>query len=85
MNKNFFLNKYSRNINDTGSPEIQIIIITYKINKLNFHLKKNPKDYISKRRLLILISKRLKLIFFLKKENNILYFKLLNDLNIKFN
>lgn len=83
MDKNFFLNKYSRNINDTGSIEIQIIIITFKINKINFHLKKNPKDYSSKRRLLILFSKRIKLINFLTKDNKSLCFKLLNDLNIK--
>lgn len=84
MNKNFFLNKYSRNINDTGSTEIQIVIITFKINKINFHLKKNPKDYSSKRILLILISKRFKLIIFLKKKNKLLYLNLLSDLKIKF-
>ncbi len=54
---------------DTGSPEVQIAILSEEIQKLLSHLKKNPKDLHSRRGLLGMVIKRKKLLFFLKKED----------------
>lgn len=78
------LSKYSKSVYDTGSVEIQIILITFKLDNINIHLKKNPKDNSCKRSLIMLLSKRSKLIKFLKRKNKNLYYNLLNDLKIKY-
>lgn len=73
---NDILKKYSRNKKDTGSSEVQIAFLTYRINNLNIHLKKFKKDIHSKRGLLKMINKKRKLLIYLKK-NNIYYYNLL--------
>lgn len=52
---------------DTGSPEVQIAVITEQIKKLVSHLKKNPKDNLSRRGLLKMVAKRRTLLNYLKK------------------
>jgi small subunit ribosomal protein S15 len=54
---------------DTGSPEVQIAVLSEEINQLLLHLKTHPKDLHSKRGLLKMISKRRKLLKYLKKED----------------
>jgi len=54
---------------DTGSPEVQIALLTEEIKLLLLHLKKHPKDLHSKRGLLKMVSKRRTLLNFLKKED----------------
>ncbi|MDD2678231.1 MAG: 30S ribosomal protein S15 [Candidatus Paceibacterota bacterium] len=54
---------------DTGSPEVQIALLTKRIELLAKHLKKHPKDVHSRRGLLGMVSKRRKLFSFLKKES----------------
>ena len=54
---------------DTGSPEVQIGLLTEEINKLVLHLKKHPKDFHSKRGLIKMVVKRKKLLAYLKKES----------------
>ena len=54
---------------DTGSPEVQIALLTEEIKRLLLHLKKNPKDVHSKRGLLKMVSKRRKLMTYLKEED----------------
>lgn len=54
---------------DTGSPEVQIALLTKEIKLLSKHLKKHPKDYHSRRGLLGMVSHRRRLLSFLKKES----------------
>lgn len=54
---------------DTGSPEVQVALLTTQIKKLAGHLKKNPKDNLSRRGLLKMVAKRRTLLAYLKKEN----------------
>jgi len=58
-----------RHEKDTGSPEYQIALFTTRIKKLTSHLKKNKKDFHSRRGLLKMVSKRRKLMEYLKKNN----------------
>ncbi len=54
---------------DTGSPEVQIAILTNRINNLNEHLKKNKKDFHSRRGLLMMVGKRRGLLTYLQKKD----------------
>lgn len=55
--------------NDTGSPEVQIAILTNRINTLNEHLKNNPKDHHSRRGLLKMVGHRRNLLAYLQKKD----------------
>ncbi len=67
--KEEIIKKYKVHKSDTGSPEVQIALLTEEINQLLSHLKEHPKDLHSKRGLLKMVSKRRKLLKFLEKEN----------------
>lgn len=68
---------------DTGSADVQIVLITEEITKLLAHLKKHPKDVHSKRGLLKMVSKRRKLMKFLKKEDEKRYNKVIKKVGLK--
>ena len=72
-----------RHNKDTGSPEYQIALFTEKIKKLTTHLKKNAKDFHSRRGLLKMISKRKKLMIYLKRTNEKKYKDVIKKLKIK--
>jgi len=72
-----------RHEKDTGSPEYQIALFTEKIKKLTDHLKKNVKDFHSRRGLLKMVSKRKKLMLYLEKVNEKAYKKLVKQLGLK--
>lgn len=57
---------YGKDANDTGSPEVQIAILTYRINNLNDHLKGHDKDHHSRRGLLKMVGHRRNLLNYLK-------------------
>ncbi len=63
------VNEYAKHEGDTGSPEVQIAILTDRINNLNEHLKKNPKDHHSRRGLLMMVGKRRRLLNYLTKKD----------------
>ena len=63
------IKKYKLHETDTGSPEVQVTLLTEEIKRLLLHLKKHSKDFHSKRGLLKMVSKRRKLLGYLKKEN----------------
>ena len=67
--KEKIIKKYKVHKSDTGSPEVQIALLTEEINQLLSHLKEHPKDLHSKRGFLKMVSKRRKLLKFLEKEN----------------
>lgn len=75
--------EYGRSENDTGSPEVQIAILTYRINELTTHMQKNPKDHHSNRGLLMLVGQRRGLLDYLKKKDINRYRTLIEKLNIR--
>ena len=72
-----------RHDKDTGSPEYQVALFTETIKKLTSHLKKNPKDFHSRRGLLKMVSKRRRLLDYLKKTNEKEYKALIKKLGLK--
>lgn len=72
-----------RHEKDSGSPEYQIALFTEQIKKLTSHLKKNPKDFHSRRGLLKMVSKRKKLMSYLEGKDEKAYKKLLKQLDLK--
>ncbi len=68
---------------DTGSPEVQIALLTERINHLNEHLKNHPKDFHSRRGLLMMVGKRRGLLNYLKKKDIERYREVLKNLNLR--
>ncbi|MCR5215868.1 MAG: 30S ribosomal protein S15 [Lachnospiraceae bacterium] len=75
--------EYGRNANDTGSPEVQIAILTARINELTEHLKENPKDHHSRRGLLKMVGQRRALSEYLKKNDIEGYRNLIERLGLR--
>ena len=69
MDKLRTIETYARHEGDTGSPEVQVAILTERINHLNEHLKINKKDHHSRRGLLLMVGKRRGLLNYLKKTD----------------
>ena len=67
--KTAIINEYARKPGDTGSPEVQIAILTARIQELTEHLKVNQKDHHSRRGLLKMVGKRRGLLDYLKKTD----------------
>lgn len=74
---------YGRTPNDTGSPEVQIALLTERINELTEHLKSNMKDHHSRRGLLKMVGKRRGLLDYLKKTDLEGYRELIVKLGIR--
>jgi len=83
MDKKGIVEKYARHENDTGSPEVQVAILTHRIIYLTNHLKANKKDHHSRRGLFGLISKRRSLLKYLQKTDMDRYSSLISSLNIR--
>lgn len=81
--KTEIINKYARSENDTGSPEVQIALLTERINELTEHLKANPKDHHSRRGLLLMVGKRRSLLDYLAKEDIERYRAIRDALNLR--
>jgi small subunit ribosomal protein S15 len=69
--------------NDTGSPEVQIAILTTRINNLTEHLQTHKKDYASRRGLLAMVSRRRRLLDFLRKVDPQRYLDIIGRLRIR--
>ena len=61
--------KYARHEGDTGSPEVQVALLTHRINHLNEHLKVHKKDHHSRRGLLMLVGRRRNLLDYVKNND----------------
>ena len=75
--KQSIINEYGIHDNDTGSPEVQVAILTERINQLTEHLKKHKKDHHSRRGLLKMVGKRRALLNYLKDKDVESYKKLI--------
>ena len=81
--KKGIIKQFAREKGDTGSPEVQIALLTNKINKLAEHLKEHKKDNHSRRGLLSMVAKRRRLLNYLKKHGEERYKNLLKELKLQ--
>ena len=77
------LSEYQRAKGDTGSPEVQVAILTERINMLTEHFKKHVKDFHSRRGLLTMVSNRRSLLAYLKRNNVEAYRSLIERLGLR--
>ena len=82
-NKQEIIEKFAQKTGDTGSPEVQIALLSFKIQKLSNHLEGNKKDNHSRRGLLKVIAKRRRILNYLQKLDEKRYKELLKQLGLK--
>ena len=82
-NKKEIIEKFGKNEKDTGLPEVQIAMLSEKINQLTEHLKANSNDFQGRRGLLMMVGKRKRLLAYLKNQNIDKYRSLIKVLNIR--
>ncbi|HVT30459.1 MAG TPA: 30S ribosomal protein S15 [Lacipirellulaceae bacterium] len=75
--------EFGRGTNDSGSPEVQIALLTNRIAQMTTHMKLHPKDYASRRGLLGMVSRRRRLLDYVKRINPEQYLELLRRLEIR--
>ena len=77
------ISKYKRQDNDTGSPEVQVALLTERINHLTEHFKVHKKDHHSRRGLLKMVGQRRRLLIYLKKKDITRYRELIKSLGLR--
>lgn len=77
------ISEYQQSENDTGSPEVQVALLTARISNLTEHFKSHAKDHHSRRGLLKLVSQRRKLLDYLKRKNADRYRSLIARLGLR--
>lgn len=75
--------QYQQSENDTGSPEVQVALLTSRINDLQPHFKAHKHDHHSRRGLIRMVNQRRKLLDYLKKKDLSRYQKLISDLGLR--
>ena len=75
--------EYQQAKNDTGSPEVQVALLTSRITYLTEHFKSTKKDHHSRRGLLIMVNQRRKLLTYLKRQSNERYEELIKRLGLR--
>ena len=81
--KKAVVEKHRRGKTDTGSPEVQIALLSERINSLSPHFEANKKDHHSRRGLLKMVNQRRKLLDYLKQSDQDRYTKLITDLGLR--
>jgi small subunit ribosomal protein S15 len=81
--KERLIREYRMHDKDTGSPEIQIALLSERITELTGHLKNNPKDFSSRRGLMKLVGKRRRLLDYLKDTDLDGYRKIVDELGLR--
>lgn len=81
--KSTIIAEYGKTPNDTGSPEVQIALLTTRINELNEHLKVHAKDHHSRRGLLKMVGQRRRLLAYLKEKDIERYRSLIERLGLR--
>jgi len=77
------IGEFGRAGSDTGSPEVQIAVLTDRINGLTGHLQTHPKDHAGRRGLLMLVSRRRRLLDYLKRSDEARYFDVIRRLSLR--
>ena len=83
MDKKVIIEKFARKENDTGSPEIQIALLTARINHLNEHLQTHKKDHHSRRGLLKMVGQRKGLLNYIRNKDIVRYRELISELGLR--
>ena len=83
INKQEIIKQYQRAEGDSGSPEVQVALLTARINGLTEHFKTHSKDFHSRRGLLMMVSRRRKRLDYLKRTNVESYRKLIDSLGLR--
>lgn len=83
IDKQAVIEKYARTEKDTGSPEVQIALLTARINLLTEHLKIHKKDHHSRRGLLQMVGQRRGLLNYLKNTDIVKYRELIKELGLR--
>ena len=83
MEKNEIIAKFATHEGDTGSPEVQIALLTFRINHLNEHLKEHKQDNHSRRGLLKMVGKRRGLLDYLKAKDIMRYRAIVEALSLR--
>ena len=81
--KKDLLQEYATRDGDTGSPEVQVAILTERINNLTEHLKTHKKDFHSRRGLLMMVGQRRRLLDYVKRKDNSRYENLIKRLSLR--
>ena len=81
--KEQIMKEYGRTEGDTGSPEVQVAILTARINDLNEHFKANPKDHHSRRGLLKMVGQRRNMLAYVKSKDIERYRTLIQRLGLR--
>ena len=81
--KRELIGEFGRESSDTGSPEVQISILTNRIAEITSHLQVHKKDFASRRGLLRMVSRRRRLLDYVKRKNPQLYLDLLRRLELR--
>lgn len=77
------ISEFRRGDADSGSPEVQVALLTSRINSLTDHMRTHPKDYASRRGLLGMVSRRRRLLDYLRRINAQTYLDLIHKLGIR--
>ncbi|HEX3348463.1 MAG TPA: 30S ribosomal protein S15 [Acetobacteraceae bacterium] len=77
------IHEHANAANDTGSPEVQVALLSERISNLTEHLKTHAKDFHSRRGLLMLVGRRRRLLDYLKKKDQRRYESLIGRLNLR--
>ncbi|BAI80981.1 30S ribosomal protein S15 [Deferribacter desulfuricans SSM1] len=83
VKKQEIIEKFKRHEGDTGSPEVQVALLTERIKYLTEHFKQHPKDHHSRRGLLMLVGQRRKLLDYLRKKDFNRYKNLIEALGLR--
>lgn len=81
--KQVTIEEYKTHASDTGSPEVQVALLTERINKLTEHLKQHPHDFHSRRGLLLMVGRRRRILRYLMKKDEVRYKNLIQRLGLK--
>jgi small subunit ribosomal protein S15 len=81
--KTELINQFKRGGNDTGSPEVQIALLTSRINYLTEHMRAHKKDFSSRRGLLKLVSQRAGLLQYMRQTNRAKYLEVIQKLGLR--
>ena len=81
--KTELIGNFRKNAQDTGSPEVQVAVLTERINNLTGHFKTHKKDLHSRRGLLKMVSRRRRLLDYLKRSDNAKYLSIIQQLGLR--
>ncbi len=81
--KNQIITEHARGSGDTGSPEVQIALLSRRVSELTDHLKAHPKDHHSRRGLLVMVGRRRRLLDYLQREDVERYRSIIGKLGLR--